>query len=362
MHNTMSLAANGIRLAITYGIQLLTALMLLASSIHFFADTGLLANVRYLPDDKRLHEGLGLTIAASGLWFLIPGFFNRTLENARDGFFHFVINLWFLVVLGYIIAFSYVLTHSNFSPIHTQFQLQLSYVLMAAFIVLYLYSFYIPGRAFTRHDQPDDEAIQIVYTDTARTYEPVSRSTLLGRLLALVVYSLIGFGYWGHFYATWMPTGVLLDQVAGYWQVIVAGVCVLCALMYFTTDTPRRSLLVHSPIAAKAVIYLATMTMAALAVTPAVTKGLPWAVSFVPGTDAGSAVVIVQARGSLDNTRACDRTAMVTHIDFPARPVKLCAIPLDIWQTLKRGDRLRLDGPQTLYGLRYTEISREEAN
>lgn len=347
---TLSGLGQAISLAARYAAGLL---MLASAARHGAAILPLRPLADWTSRDWSQAQAAVLVLIAA-LWFLLPALFARSLAALRSGRGRLVAGFLFLAVLVYLVSFALWLIADRGSPLRGRVtEAHLIYA-FATFAVTYVYAFILPGRAFDGAASDDVPQATFIPTGPVRIRRSLGVGQMLRSLLFLGLLMFWAAGLLGVYHAPWLPDAALLARVEDLWPYLAGGIALLSFAVlagiapghgadgWRRTRGRRRLFATFGAILSVAVV------------TPALTRGLPWAASFLPPAETGSVEVIVRATGR----GACSHTASAVAGTAPGREILLCAVPEDIRAGLGSGDRLRLDGVRTAYGLRYAAMTR----
>lgn len=292
----------------------------------------------------------------AALWFLVPSLFQSSLILCRKGRARLLIALIFSGLLLYIMNFGLWLLVAQASPLSDRLHAPSVIYAFSGFAVFYLYAFVLPGKAFGYAEQP-------VPVPAALRTGPVrvERSYRLGVILRPLCFILLlaywGAGWFGLSRATWLPDPGLADRVATYWPAL-AGAVALLSFGLFIGSGLGRTAAWRGGRGRRMMLGLAAAAVSVALVSPSLTRGLPWAASFLVADGTGTMDVVVVARTDGDRGNSCARPATVATAERRDLPISLCDVPDAIWSGLNPGDVLRLTGFTTAFGLRYTAITR----
>lgn len=293
--------------------------------------------------------------AGAALWFLVPSLFQGSLILCRRGRARLLLALIFVGLLAYLMSFGLWLLAAQASPLRDRVPAPGVIYAFSGFAVFYLYAFVLPGKAFV-HAEPPVPVPPALRTGPV----PIERSLRVGIVLRpLCFLSLLAYwsaGWFGLYRANWLSDPGHADLIAAQWPILAGGVAVLTFVLFLGSGLGRTTAWRRNT-GRRAMLGLAAVAVSTALLTPALTRGLPWAASFLQADGPGTADVVVIDRSAAGRRSACDRPATVATAKRPDEPVQLCAIPEAIWPDLKPGDRLRLTGIRTGFGLRYTAIA-----
>jgi len=239
-----------------------------------------------------------------------------------------------------------------------------------ALAVLFVLTFIFPGFAFRDLRKAEAEANKDPsvkrYTLNKKSapvvggvpFQKTAMSRLANFLLGLFFLIYLFGGVYGAREARFLPSQAhyqWVKQNPTLWLAIPIGLFAVLALL--GKRAPGKGIL-RSSIVQKLVVFVLMAIVAAILSHPLLTKGLPDLLSFVTTGPEASQNVIVQQTGKEIRGRGCNRTATVTPAVGGGAVTTICAIPSDIWKTLRVGDRLILSGEQTPFGLHYSNIAK----
>lgn len=183
-----------------------------------------------------------------------------------------------------------------------------------------------------------------------------SRITRYTYGLLFTAYVLIGVYGWRE--AHFLPSQAHLDFVSQQQVLLTAApIAVMAALIMFWQRTPGKGPF-RSVIFQKLLTTLGMAVFVTALTVPLLTKGLPDLYSFVTnGPVVRQNVIVIDVQSRKRKTR-CDHSVMATLNNDRDTQVLICAVPDEIWERLGAGDLLTLSGPQTPYGIHFTNIER----
>lgn len=318
-------------------------------------------------------HGLGLigrfvAYTAVGLWFLLPGLFDRSLARLSTGPGRLVLDL-LLLGLGIWLARYWLYLAIAPDSFLAAYLPRPQILAIGIFWGLgYLAAFLWPGYAFRRFapaalPAPAQGAGANIaaLTETAPPLPSVARqvgrfrATLMLAAVVPIVLGLPGFAF-----AIWMPSAETLALADRWWLVAIAATVLAMAVGTHGATLHLNAARLRTQGQAKVVLLGATAIFSAIAMTPFLTKTLPWAWSFAAGAEPVSVMVAVTHRGQRARRKGCDHVVTVAWPADPSRTTTICEVPRDLWQSLQPGDRLRLSGRGNHWGLTYAEVARAD--
>ncbi|WP_347312945.1 hypothetical protein [Defluviimonas sp. SAOS-178_SWC] len=351
---------------LTAAMKLVTGLLLLSVSV-------LNMDSAWSAVATRTFDAYGLSLIfrcifpmVIGLWFLLPGFFDRSLERWSVGPQRLMLDL-FLFGHGLWLA-SYWLYLAIVPDSFLSAVLPPTQILSLGIVwcLGYLAAFLFPGYAFRRFAPtplpvPARNAAANVHALTVSIPPPVTRQVgWVRRMLTLLSTLPIILGLPGILFPLWFPTPETLELAGEWWTVALAATVLAIVIGTHGTELNLRTSRLRSQGAPKLFVVAVFLAFAAIGMTPFLTKTVPWAWSFAAGTAAMSAKVTVTHRGTLARRKGCDYVVTVAWPADPSRTATICEVPPDLWQTLQPGAQLRLSGVGNRWGMTYAEVARAE--
>jgi hypothetical protein len=299
-----------------------------------------------------------------GLWFLLPGLFDRSLERWSAGPQRLILDL-FLFGHGLWLAWYWVylvfVPSSFLRGVLPQNQvLALGILWCLGYTSVFLW----PGYAFRRFapapvPEPAHNAGANIAALTAAAPPPVTRQVGWGRrILLFASITPLCLGLLGILFPIWIPAPETLALAETWWSVALAATVLAFVIGTHGTELNLQASRLRSQGFAKIFIVAVLLSLSAIAMTPFLTKTLPWAWSFAAGAEPVSVVVAVAHRGKLARRKGCDYVVTVAWPADPSRTTTICEVPRDLWQSLQPGDRLRLSGKGNHWGTTYAEVAR----
>lgn len=316
--------------------------------------------------------GLFAFCAVFGLWFLVPGIFDRSLARMRYGLSRLVCDIGFaLAGLATLLVWALLLKLPHSLP-RIYMPQQTIFALAMIWLPLYVHAFLFPGAAFARHDEATGGA-----SARSATRWPVAQDNFLTlplgmpnvagpgvekpgmgtKLLAIPGLLALLLAYFGWAHPLWLPSAELQTFLAARHTELLLGFALLGAVIGWQ-GSGRRGGGTMKRLVQKTCGGATFAALLAVAAPFVAAVGLPYAVSFATSTTPASVEVTVVERGHAARRRACDYTASVTITGSSGTPATICDIPADLWETLSPGDRLVVSGPGTRFGIRYDAVTR----
>lgn len=316
--------------------------------------------------------GLFAFCAVFGLWFFVPGIFDRSLARMRYGLSRLVCDVGFAAVgLATLLVWALLLKLPHSLP-RAYIPQQMILAVALIWLPLYVHAFLIPGAAFARHDEDTGLAQASTAPRRPISYDnfitrPLGMPNVAGtdvespgigtKLLAIPGLLALLLAYFGWAHPLWLPSAELQTRLVARHYELLLGFALLGAVIGWL-GSGRRGGGTLKRLVQK---FCGGATFAALLAVAApfvAAVGLPYTLSFATPTTPASVEVTVAERGHATRRRACDYTANVSLVGGPDAPATICNIPAELWETLQPGDRLVLSGPGTRYGIRYDSITR----
>lgn len=205
---------------------------------------------------------------------------------------------------------------------------------------------------------PTHERSPLVPADAYRHLdEPGGRWPRGSALASLLLLALGALGLFGALYPMWLPSAELGGLAAEKAGAIRPAAGALGALLgavaggYRTNSLARR---VWQKASAALVVGLAF----ALLSQPFLRVGLPYALSHLSALEPARQEAVVTRLGERHPKGGCRYSAHVAYGPEGSQTAWVCEVPADVWDRLRPGDRVILEGPGNAYGLRYDRISR----
>lgn len=237
--------------------------------------------------------------------------------------------------------------------------------------VLFILVFLVPGFAYRPyrnsgetqdaggiHAQTFEPNSAVLYGNKnsakplVRNKGPISKA--LEAVLGLAALAIIGSGIYGMTYAQFISSAAHVAYVKQFlvWIVLGTALC-LYGLLYLISNGKGK---IRNPIA-RFVVASVLVVPFSLVSGPAAQSGLPALLSLLEkgSYDNPIEITVVKRIGSATSRRSCDRKATVL---WEVHNRQLCNVPDHIWQDLRPGQKLELEGYLTDYGFRYERIRR----
>ena len=343
-------------LVISRAAQVTAGILLLASAVRHAATVDFALGFENWGSAIWAQIQAAILAAGAALWFLVPSLFQGSLVLCRKGRARLLLALIFTGLLVYLMNFGLWLLAAQASPIRDRVPAPGVIYAFSGFAVCYLYAFVLPGKAFAYADRPVPVPAAL-RTGPVRIERSFRFGTILRPFSILTLLVFWGAGWFGLYRATWLPDPGLSDRVAAHWPILAGGVALLSFALFIGSGIGRTAAWRRNT-GRRAMLGLAAVAVSVALLSPALTRGLPWAASFLVADGPGTQDVAVIKPGGGADRGGCARSAMVAMTDRHDLPVSLCDVPEAIWSGLKPGDTLRLSGIRTKFGLRVTAISR----